>query len=88
MGVGTSSITVTWEKNKGALAPLRQTTHDTINTLGLRVPGKGTHWHRKGQPAFICQMWAWFASLATTVHSGYYHPCLCHYCPTIRSAGD
>lgn len=30
-----------------------------MNTFGLRVPEKGIHWHRKGQPALICQVWAW-----------------------------
>lgn len=47
------------EEKKRVLSPPGQRTNDTINTFGLRVPEKGTHWHRKGQPALICRTWAW-----------------------------
>lgn len=52
-------ITTTRKRKKRVLSPPRQRTDDTINTFGLRVPEKGTHWHRKGQTALICQAWAW-----------------------------
>lgn len=52
-------ITTTQKRKKRVLSPLRQRTNDTTNTFGLRAPEKGTHWHRKGQPALICQTWAW-----------------------------
>lgn len=59
MGVGTPSPTTTWKREKGALSPLRQKANGTMNTFGLRMPGKGTHWHRNGQLALICQTWGW-----------------------------
>ena len=52
-------ITTTRKRKKRVLSSPRQRTNDTINTFGLRVPEKGTHWHRKGQTALICQTWAW-----------------------------
>lgn len=52
-------ITTTWKRRKRVLSPLRQKMNDTTHTFGLRAPERGTHWHRKGQPALICQTWVW-----------------------------
>lgn len=55
MGVSTPSPTTNQKGEKGALSSGGQRDNDPINTFGLRVPGKGTHWHKQGQPALICQ---------------------------------
>lgn len=78
MGTGTSSSTTTGKREKGALYPSRQRANDTINTFGLKVPGKGSQCYLPGLGLA--------ASLATTAHSGYCHPCLHHHCPRSSSA--
>lgn len=40
--MGTSSSTITWKEEKGALSPLRPRAHDLRNTSGLRGPEKGS----------------------------------------------
>ena len=55
MGVRTPSPTTNWKGEKGALSSGGQRDNDPMNTYGLRVPGKGTHWHTQGQPGLICQ---------------------------------
>lgn len=46
MGVNTPSPTTNRKGEKGALSSGGQRDNDSMNTFGLRVPGKGTHWHK------------------------------------------